>query len=207
MNANSWDTPEDEENGDVFAAELEGEPGPEGANPVAREIGGWIARAIESVRDKLRRRKGLPPTAEPSQGSVVAERATATAVGALEGKLKSSSLEGVLKEASILDAYASARQKNAEAEKTEVETSKLRQDMAFERLERVIELCERLGAPVKLVELPNGHWGIAAGNRVITDLPDEIGLGEAASLLILGEIGSGDQEGRSPEQQARDPDR
>jgi hypothetical protein len=176
----------DESRRDIFAAELAGEPGPDGLNPVASEIGGWISRALEFLRARSRRKKGIPPAHEPTRGSILAGQATATAVGALEGKLRSTSLDGLLKEAHILDAYASARQKNAEAERQEVETEKLRQDLAFQRLERVIALCEKAGAKVELVQSPGGGIAITIGARLVGELPELSGPEESDGPLLFG---------------------
>jgi hypothetical protein len=177
----AWERPEENAERDVFLAELVGEPGPDGRNPVAREIGGWITRVIESIRAKIRRHRSLPPSFEESRASVVAGQATTTAVAALEGKLRSTSLDGVLKEAYILEAYANARLKNAQAEKQEAETEKLRQDMAFARLERVIALCESHGTPVKVIPQPGGRLAVSIGENLMSEfleLPAEPAAGE-----------------------------
>jgi hypothetical protein len=55
----------------------------------------------------------------------------------------------------IEQAYADARQKNAEAMRIE-------QEVAFERVTRALELCERLGVPVKVSFLPDGTPCITA---------------------------------------------
>jgi len=108
-------------------------------------------------------------------------------VGALEGTLKGKSLEGALKEAQILDAYASARQKNAEAEKLETEVELMRQQGAFERLERTIALMERLGAPVSLAQTETGQLAIVVGDSLVGEVPKLSATTELAHLLPTGQ--------------------
>lgn len=179
----SWESTEPLPSRDIFAAELVRDPGPDGRNPVATEIGGWLSRTIESVRAAFRRKRGKTPAEEPAPGSILAGKATATAVGAIEGTLKGKSLDGALKEAQVLEAYASARQKNAEAVKLEAEAEKLKQDAAFERLERAIALIERLGAPVGLARLPGGGLAVTVGDRLVGELPD-INAGDLPEGLV-----------------------
>jgi hypothetical protein len=173
----SWEASDEPESRDIFAAELVGDAGNDGQNPVASEIGNWIERGIERVRARIREWSGESPASAPSQGSVITGKATATAVGALEGTLKGKSLEGAFKEAQILEAFATARQRNAEAAKLEAEArkltaeeEKLRQDAAFERLENVVALLERLGAPVGLAKLPGGDLAITVGETLLAPL-------------------------------------
>lgn len=200
----AWEAPGENER-DIFAAELVGEAGSKGHNPTTPEMGNWVARAIRLrnpvaqaaghsvsriigwLHGILRRIRGQTPAEQPILGSSLGGSATATAIGALEGTLASKSLDGTLKEAQILDAYATARQKNADAIKLSVETEKLRQEMAFERLERVIELCERLGAPVRLAHTPSGRLAITVGEGLIGEIPDISPVTEPMSFTLFSE--------------------
>jgi hypothetical protein len=186
-----WERPEEPECRDIFAAELIRDPGPEGQNPVASEIGTWVYSVIERLRARFGKHKSPESVESQARGSVIAGTATATAVGALEGTLKGKSLEGALKEAQILETYASARQKNAEAEKLEVETEHLRQEAALDRLERTISLIQSLGAEVGIARTPNGELAITVGETLVGELP-----GLSAPVETLGGlIPSGHPEG------------
>jgi hypothetical protein len=127
-----------------------------------------LATAVGHLFDKIQQR------AEPEQPAAGAEtdhpvkavlkEATATAVGAVEGTLKSKSLDGALKLAQIEETYARIRATNAEAELAQAQAAQVREDMAWKRLERALELVKALGGEVSIVRLPDGRPGITVGN-------------------------------------------
>jgi hypothetical protein len=114
-----------------------------------------LADAVARCSRWLRGSVGSSESSETDQFVSTTHDATTLAVGALTGKLEGQSLEGELKRALIEQAYADARQKNAEARRIE-------QEVAFERVTRALELCERLGVPVKVTFNPDGTPCIAA---------------------------------------------
>jgi hypothetical protein len=178
-----WESPEEPETRDVFAAEMVGDPGPDGLNPVSSEIASWVSSVIEALRARIRKRPDQEAKEPAARGSVLAGAATATALGALEGTLKGKSLDGELKEAQILDAYATARQKNADAEKLEAETALIRQEAAFDRLERTVALLERLGTPVNLAMTASGQLAIVVGEQLVAEFPELTAEGALPHLL------------------------
>jgi hypothetical protein len=182
----------DEPTRDIFTAELESLPGIGGELPVASEVGGMVEWAVNEVRRWFR--KDRKADLSPSRVGPVARSATQTAVGALEGTLKSKSLDGELREAQVLDTYASIRQRNASSKREEAEALKLeaeavklqaeaeqiraqtrieREERALIRLLEVISKIENaVGAPVNIVYEPNGRVIITVGEG-LTSRPDE----------------------------------
>lgn len=151
---------------DVSVLELTAVPGRHGELPWASSST-WLRRVLQQFH-KLVLTPRNPPTFATSAGEMV------SVAGAIEGNVKHRvSLDGVLKQAEIERAYAEARAKNAEAERLEMETARLRQDLAFERLKRSLELFEKLGVPVNLVTLPDGRTAIAVGEALVSSLTEE----------------------------------
>jgi len=177
---NPWESPDDDTaEQEIFTAELVGEEGPDGRNPVAGYVAGFVARCVERIRQGIAERAGKQSPA-PNLAAGIVGSATETAIGALEGTLKGKSLDGALKEAQIVATYAEAREKNAVAAKAEAEAEKVRQDTAMERLERAVELIEKVGGVVHLATFPDGRIGIVVGDGLVGELPFS-GIGLTAS--------------------------
>jgi hypothetical protein len=127
-----------------------------------------LAAAVGHLLDKIQQRDEPGPPAAQSEKDTpikaVLKEATATAVGAVEGTLKSKSLDGALKLAQIEETYARIRATNAEAELAHAQATQVREEMAWQRLERTIELVKALGGEVAITRLPDGRPGITIGH-------------------------------------------
>lgn len=127
-----------------------------------------LAAAVGHLFDKIQQRdEAAPPQASAEKDSpvkAVLKEATATAVGAVEGTLKSKSLDGALKLAQIEETYARIRATNAQVELAHAQAAQVREDIAWQRLERAVELIKALGGEVSIIPLPDGRPGITIGH-------------------------------------------
>jgi cation diffusion facilitator CzcD-associated flavoprotein CzcO len=150
---------------EVVVAELREDPY---RTALRNNVADALAAAVGHLLDKVQQKDAAEPSAENIQkdGPVkaVLKEATATAVGAVEGTLKSKSLDGALKLAQIEETYARIRATNAQAELAHAQAVQVREDMAWQRLERAIELVKALGGEVSITRLPDGRPGITIGH-------------------------------------------
>lgn len=146
---------------DIAAIHLVGEPGLKGINPVAAEVAAWVRDALAD----LSRKRGSGENPMDRVGHTVS-RATETALGALEGRLKKASLEGEFKEAEILKLYAEMRVANATALKLEEETEQIRLANARARLENALAAAQAFGLDVRVLIGSGLPPVIAAGDNL-----------------------------------------
>jgi len=173
----------DEPARDVFSAQLTRRPGPGGQNPVAQMLADEVASALRALSERRTEKDKAPLSRLMTDGL---PSLTATAIGAIEGTLKSKSLDGALKEAQILAAYADARQKNAAAENLEADTDLKRLAAARERLSLALEACKAFGVD-PAIALAGDDPAIALGDGLISK-PHERELAAGAEPTGEGEI-------------------
>jgi hypothetical protein len=116
---------------------------------LAREV----AQALQNLSERRSNagKSGIPDVVREGLPSL-----TSVAVGAVEGTLKSRSLDGELKQAQILAAYGEARERNANAEKLEAEAELARIAVARARLEAALDACKAFGVdPVVALSASN----------------------------------------------------
>jgi hypothetical protein len=164
MNHEGWkDADSDEQRRDIAAIHLTGEPGLKGINPIAAEVAAWVRDALADLSRK--RGAGENDPISDRVGQTVS-RATETALGALEGRLKKASLEGEFKEAEILKLYAEMRVANATAVKLEEETEQIRLANARARLENALAAAQAFGLDVRVLIGSDLPPVIAAGDNL-----------------------------------------
>lgn len=184
--------PGDQPARDVLAVRMTPVPGPSGVNPVAEMLAQEVAAALERL-DQNRAQSGSAGV--PGLVSEGLPMLTATAVGALEGTLKSKSLDGALKEAQILAAYGEARERNANAEKLEAEAELARIAVARARLELALEKCRAFGVDPALALVTGGTAGLVLGEGLAAQVAD----GSPARQITAGaeaqteDVGEGEQ--------------
>jgi hypothetical protein len=167
---------------EVVAADLREDPY---RTALRNNVADALAAAVGHLLDKIQQRdEPGPPAARTEDHSVksVLREATATAVGAVEGTLKSKSLDGALKLAQIEETYARIRATNAQTELAQAQAAQVREDMAWQRLERAVELVKALGGEVSIIRLPDGRPGITVGH----------GLAEQEKLVVQSDIDQSD---------------
>jgi hypothetical protein len=127
---------------EVLGARMTPVSGPQGVNPVAELLAREVAEALENLNARRinANKEKVPDLLREGLPSL-----TSTAAGAIEGTLKSRSLDGELKQAQILATYAEARERNAHAEKLEAEAELARINAARVRLEAALETCRMFG--------------------------------------------------------------
>jgi hypothetical protein len=171
------DEPEDRESEsdeggeiDVFAANLVEDR--TAGSPTQNHVADALAAAVGHCFDRITARENQSDeiTSE-STLKVTLQEATSVAVGALEGKLKASSLDGALRQAQIVESYAKARESNALAALHQTQNAQIQQEMAWQQLEKTIGLIQSLGGSVSLIRLPDGRFGLTIGGDLAAELP------------------------------------
>lgn len=137
-------------------------------NSVADALAAAVGHLFDKIQQQDEPEEAAPRPEIEHPVKTVLKEATATAVGAVEGTLKSKSLDGALKLAQIEETYARIRATNAQAELAEAQAAQVREDIAWQRLERALELVKALGGDVSIVRLPDGRPGITIGNGLAT---------------------------------------
>lgn len=173
--ANNPDEPPER---DVFAARLTPVPDATGINPVAELLAAEVRSALLSLSDK-REQEGKP--AFPESLTKGLPNLTSTALGAVEGTLTSKSLDGELKRAQIVAAYAEARERNANAAKAEAEAQQVRIAAARERLALVLETFRALGVDPAVAMTTSGLFGVLLGEGLSTPLAETTAPPQAES--------------------------
>jgi hypothetical protein len=159
------DAPDEGPERDVFAARLTPLPGPGGVNPAAAYLAQVVADALTSLSEK-RTQEGKPALSTGLTHAIPS--LTQSALGAVEGTLKSKSLDGALKEAQILAAYAETRERNANAVKLEAEAELALIAIARARLEMALEACKAFGVDPALVFAPGPTPTLVLGAGLAT---------------------------------------
>jgi hypothetical protein len=155
---------------DVFAANLVEDRTADSSteNHVADALAAAVGHCFDRITTRQNESDGTP---SESAVKVTLQEATSVAVGALEGKLKASSLDGALRQAQIVESYAKARESNALAALHHTQNAQVQQEMAWQQLEKTIGLIQSLGGSVSLIRLPDGRFGLTIGGDLAAELP------------------------------------
>jgi hypothetical protein len=170
--------PEEQPDRDVFAARLTPLPGPTGINPLAELLAAEVQATLRSL-DEKRGDAGKQPL--PQAVTKGLPHLTATALGAVEGTLTSKSLDGELKKAQILAAYAEARERNANADKAEAEAEQARIAAARDRLALVLETLRAVGVDPAVALSKNDVFAVLLGDGLSAPLA-------AAAMELSGDV-------------------
>lgn len=154
----------DQPDRDLLAACLTPVPGPAGVNPIAELLASEVA---DVLRDLSANRTGAGKAALPSTLTEGLPALTATALGAVEGTLRSKSLDGALKEAQVVATYEEARERNANAAKLQAEADLARIQAARARLALALEACRAFGVDPVTALGASGSPAVVLGEGLI----------------------------------------